>query len=66
MNAGDEWNPGHKIEKLWGPDYKGRFDYFLFRGTAHMIYGFGPIPEHLGLPVIDMTTEVAALLGSDS
>ena len=59
MNAEDEWDPGHKIEKLWGPDYKGRFDYFLFRGTAEkMIYGFGPIPEQLGLPVIDMRPEL--------
>ena len=58
MNAGGEWNPGHKIEKLWGPDYKGRFDYFLFQGAGQMIYGFGPIPEHLGLLVIDMRAEV--------
>ena len=58
MNAVDEWNPGHKIEKPWGPDYRGRFDYFLFRGAGQMTYGFGPIPDHLGLPMIDMRDEV--------
>ena len=56
--AEDEWDPGHKIEVLWGPDYKGRFDYLLFRGADQMAYGFGPIPEDLGLPVIDMRAEL--------
>ena len=65
MNAEGEWHPGHKIELLWGPDYKGRFDYFLFRGTEQMVYGFGPIPDDSGLPVIDRRAEVA-LLGTPS
>ena len=49
MNADDDWRSlADRIEKLWGPDYKGRFDYFLFRGAGGLDYCFGPIPEHLG------------------
>ena len=60
MNANDDWRHlGDRVEKLWGPDYKGRFDYFVFRGDGGLDYCFGAIPDHLGLPVIDVRGEVA-------
>ena len=52
-------DPRTQDRKAVGTRLQGRFDYFLFRGTAQMVYGFGPIPEHLGLRVIDMRAELA-------
>ena len=57
MNS-DGWaDLGERLEILWGPDYRGRYDLFLFRGTGLNDY-FCEIPDDLKLPVIDMRKEI--------
>ena len=58
MNS-DGWEKiGDRLEILWGPDYRGRFDLFLFRDPERMSL-FSDIPEDLEIPIVDKRSEVA-------
>ena len=46
-----------RVEKLWGPDYLGRYDLFLFKGVQ-MEDRFSEIPCDLSLPIIDKRDEI--------
>ena len=48
-----------RLEILWGPDYRGRYDLYLFRGEGHKSR-FSEIPDDLELPVVDKRKEVEA------
>ncbi|MYC68994.1 MAG: hypothetical protein F4X12_22020 [Acidobacteriia bacterium] len=55
----EEWTElDDRVEILWGPDYKGRFDYQIFRGTESTRF-FGIPPDVFDLPVMDMRMQVA-------
>ena len=53
-----QWSElGDRIEKLWGPDYCGRYDLYVFHGgTGKHI--FRKIPTDLDLPVLDKRSEI--------
>lgn len=58
MNS-DGWKElGDRLEILWGPDYRGRFDLCLFRGE-HMAQYFSDIPKDFDLPIVDKREEIA-------
>ena len=58
MNS-EEWDKlNDRVEILWGPDYKDRFDYQIFRGKKSTRI-FGIPPDSFDVPVMDMRTEVA-------
>lgn len=58
MNS-DGWNElGDRLEILWGPDYLGRYDLFLFQAGRVTPY-FSDIPKVFKLPVVDKSQEVA-------
>ena len=48
---------GDRLEIVWGPDYQGRYDFFVFRGTSAKSH-FCPLPDDHGFPVRDMRAEV--------
>ena len=57
MNS-DGWNDlGDRVEILWGPDYRGRYDLFLFTGQEWK-KSFSNIPDDLGLQVVDKRKEI--------
>ena len=57
MNS-DRWSElGDRIEKLWGPDYCGRYDLYVFHGKNGKSI-FGEIPADLDLPVHDKRREI--------
>ena len=59
MNS-DGWDRlGDRLEILWGPDYRGWYDFMVFRGE-HCHDFFAPLPAFntLDIPVIDKTAEV--------
>ena len=57
MNS-DRWSElGDRIEKLWGPDYRGRYDLYVFHGEE-IKQKFDEIQTDLELPVLDMRREV--------
>ena len=57
MNS-DRWSElGDRIEKLWGPDYCGRYDLYVFHGKKKKPI-FGEIPAGLNLPVHDKRREI--------
>lgn len=59
MNS-DGWNDlGDRLELVWGPDYRERYDYYIFRADSSKLC-FAKIPANHGLPVKDMRKEVAA------
>ena len=59
MNS-DGWKGlGDRLEILWGPDYRGRHDLFLFQGQRITPY-FSDIPKDFKLPTVDKRKEVAA------
>lgn len=59
MNS-DGWGAlGDRLEILWGPDYRGRYDLYLFRGKARNNY-FSEIPADFTLPVVDQRREIEA------
>lgn len=59
MNS-DGWDDlGDRLEILWGPDYRGRYDLYLFRGEK-MKDCFSEIPDDLALPVVDKKKEIEA------
>ena len=47
-----------RLEIVWGPDYKGRYDILLFKGEkAHNYFSTIPEPEKCLLPKMDMRPE---------
>ena len=59
MNS-DGWDDlGDRLEILWGPDYRGRYDLYLFRGKGGKAF-FSEIPDGFALPVVDKTKEIEA------
>ena len=59
MNS-DGWDDlGDRLEILWGPDYRGRCDLYLFRGKGWKDY-FSEIPDDFELPVVDKRKEIEA------
>ena len=59
MNS-DGWDDlGDRLEILWGPDYRGRYDLCLFRGKGWQDY-FSEIPDSFELPVVDKRKDVEA------
>ena len=60
MNS-EGWNDlGDRLELVGGPDYRNRYDYFIFKGSG-MIPCFAEIPADHGLPVKDMRNEVKGI-----
>ena len=52
------WNElDDRLEVLWGPDYLGRYDLYLFRGKGLQPY-FSEIPDNFTLPVVDKRKEI--------
>ena len=56
MNSAGWGDEPDRLEKLWGPDYQGRYDLLLFRGNGIKGY-FAEIPDEFSLPVIDKRAE---------
>ncbi len=57
MNS-DGWDDlGDRLEILWGPDYRGRYDLYLFRGKGRKDC-FSEIPDDFALPVVDKRKEI--------
>ena len=48
---------GDRLEILWGPDYRGRYDLCLFRGERQRGC-FSEIPDDAALPVVDKRKEI--------
>ena len=58
MNS-DGWEElGDRLEIIWGPDYKNRYDLSLFKGGGRKDY-FCEKPKDFNLPIIDKRAEVA-------
>lgn len=56
----DAWEKlGDRLEIVWGPGYKDRYDYYVFKGGERQLF-FCVIPDDYGLPVKDMRKEVNA------
>ena len=59
MNS-DGWDElGDRLEILWGPDYRRRYDLCFSKGKDHQIM-FSEIPEGYQLPIIDKRKEIEA------
>ena len=59
MNS-EGWNDlGDRLELVWGPDYRNRYDYFIFKGSQSAGF-FTEIPDDHRLPVKDMRNEADA------
>ena len=56
MNSGGWGDQPDRLETLWGPDYKGRYDLLLFKGISIKGY-FAQIPKDFSLPVVDKRDE---------
>ena len=57
MNS-DGWDElGDRLEVLWGPDYLGRYDLYLFQGKD-VRADFSELPDNCTLPVIDKRKEI--------
>ena len=52
---------GDRLEKLWGPDYRDRYDYLVFEGGGIKTF-FAPLPklESTDLEVVDKRDEIAS------
>ena len=48
-----------RLEIIWGPDYRNRYDLWLFRGTG-MNACFTQLPDDLKLPIVDKRMEIGA------
>lgn len=59
MNSGGRNDLGDRLEILWGPDYRGRYDLYLFKGEKLGDY-FSEIPDDFELPVVDKRKEIEA------
>ena len=57
MNS-EGWDElGDRLEILWGPDYRGRHDLWLFKGKGAKTY-FEELPEGFSLPIVDKRQEI--------
>ena len=57
MNT-DGWDDlGDRLEILWGPDYRGRCDFYLFQGKE-IKDCFAQIPGDINLPTTDKRNEI--------
>ena len=59
MNSEGWDDHSDRLEILWGPDYLGRCDLFLFKGKGMNEY-FSEIPADFELPVVDKREEIEA------
>lgn len=57
INSKTGCEPGDRIETLWGPDYCGRYDLYIFQGRNTKSV-FGEVPADLELPVVDKRREI--------
>ena len=57
MNSGGWDELPDRLEILWGPDYRGRYDLLLFRGDGTKAC-FEELPENFSLPIIDKRAEL--------
>ena len=51
--------PGDRLEILWGPDYRSRYDWQLFQGESWERY-FRELPKDPEVPVVDKRKELSA------
>ena len=51
---------GDRVEILWGPDYRGRHDIFVFRGKT-IDDRFSEIPDGVGFPIVDKRKEIMSM-----
>lgn len=52
------WNDlGDRVEILWGPDYRDRYDLYVFR-DKRIASKFATLPSDIDLPVVDKRTEI--------
>ena len=58
LNSGGWTKLGDRLEILWGPDYCGRYDWYIFRGQGGKAY-FCPLPDDCSLPIVDNRNELA-------
>jgi len=58
MNSEGWEELGDRLEIIWGPDYKNRYDMSLFKGGGRKNY-FCEKPKDFNLPIIDKRAEVA-------
>ena len=50
-----------RLEILWGPDYRSRYDLLLVKGQGMQLsLSFSEMPDHFPLPVIDKRKEIEA------
>ena len=57
MNS-EGWNElDDRLEILWGPDYRGRYDLCLFQGKGAKPY-FSEIPSDFHFPIVDKRKEI--------
>lgn len=61
MNLAGWDGQGDRLEKLWGPDYRDRYDYLVFEGKKARSF-FAQLPElqDLKLPMVDKRGEIAS------
>ena len=61
MNSAGWGQEGDRLEKLWGPDYRDRYDYLLFKGGGIKSF-FAPLPkpESIDLEIADKRGEIAS------
>ena len=59
MNSDGRDDLGDRLEILWGPDYRGRYDLYLFKGKGRKNY-FSKIPDDFELPIVDKRKEIEA------
>ena len=59
MNSPGWEQEGDRLEILWGPDYKGRYDFCVFQGGRQKIF-FQPLPkpEEIKITQIDKRKEI--------
>ena len=57
LNSAGWGELGDRLEILWGPDYRGRYDWQIFKGEGAQRY-FCELPEHPPVPVADKRKEL--------
>lgn len=57
MNSEGWGDLSDRLEILWGPDYRGRYDLCLFKNKGATL-SFSEVPEDLALPIVDKRKEV--------
>ena len=57
MNSKGWYDLGERVEILWGPDYRDRYDVYVFRDNR-IERRFAKLPGDFGLPVVDQRREI--------